>query len=105
MSKHSIVATLRLILRTVFVLPILLYRKLISPALPPTCIYDPTCSHYAVNAVMRHGLIKGMILSLARIFRCVGVFFTGGSDEVPETFSFKAIAEDYRQFVKKRNDT
>jgi hypothetical protein len=84
------------------VLPFFLYRKLISPALPPTCIYEPTCSHYAINAVMRHGLIKGLILGVARIFRCVGIFFSGGPDEVPESFSLRTIAEDYRRFLKKR---
>ena len=95
-------STFRKVLRTIYVFPIQLYRKLISPALPPSCIYEPTCSSYAVQAVMKHGLAKGTLLGLARIFRCVGVLYSGGRDEVPETFSFKAIADGYRHFFKLR---
>ena len=96
--------SIRKIIRVVWTLPIHLYRKIISPALPASCIYDPTCSSYMIEAIMRHGVLKGPVLGLARVLRCTGLFFTGGRDEVPETFSFKAVADGYRIFVKKRRN-
>ena len=80
----------------------MLYRKVISPVLPRSCIYDPTCSSYAIEAVMKHGVFKGALLSTARVLRCLGVLFSGGLDEVPEVFSFKAIADGYRLFFNSR---
>ena len=95
----------RKLFRAACIAPIVLYRKLISPALPPTCIYEPSCSSYAIEAITRHGLLKGMILSLTRLFRCIGVLFTGGRDEVPEVFTCSAISDGYRRFFKFRKET
>ncbi len=50
--------------------PIRLYQLAISPLLPPSCRYRPTCSHYAVEALARHGPVKGGWLALRRIARC-----------------------------------
>ena len=94
---------IRKAVRTAFVLPILLYRKLISPALPDSCIYEPSCSQYAIEAIMKHGLLKGVTLGLARLFRCVGAFYTGGLDEVPEVFTFKAVSDGYHRFIRKKH--
>lgn len=91
----------RRLFRKAFIFPIILYRKLISPALPPSCIYEPTCSSYAIEAVMKHGILKGTLLSVARLFRCIGILYTGGPDEVPEVFSFKAISDGYRRFFRR----
>lgn len=46
------------------------YRWIISPLLGPACRFEPTCSHYAEQAIRRHGLIRGARLSLRRILRC-----------------------------------
>jgi uncharacterized protein len=92
----------RRIFRTIFIFPIVLYRKLISPALPASCIYEPTCSSYAIEAIMKHGAFKGLFLGIARVFRCVGLLYSGGRDEVPEVFSFRAAADGYRLFFKKK---
>jgi putative component of membrane protein insertase Oxa1/YidC/SpoIIIJ protein YidD len=54
---------------------------------------------------MKHGPVKGMILGVSRVFRCVGILFSGGRDEVPEVFSFRAIADGYRRFIKSKNRT
>ncbi len=89
--------------RKIISFPIVLYRKLISPALPATCIYEPTCSSYAIEAIMKHGAIKGLFLGIARLFRCVGLIYSGGRDEVPEVFSFKAVTDGYRLFCKKKS--
>ena len=58
------------------------YQLLISPILGPNCRFQPTCSAYAHEAVSRHGLVKGTILSLRRILRC-HPFSLGGWDPVP----------------------
>ncbi len=47
-----------------------LYQKFISPLFPPTCRFDPTCSHYSVEALKEHGALKGSWLSVKRISRC-----------------------------------
>ena len=59
------------------------YQKRISPLFPPQCKYYPTCSHYAVTAIERFGLLKGGLLAVWRILRC-NPFSKGGVDLVPE---------------------
>ena len=59
-----------------------LYKRLLSPLLPPACRFVPTCSEYAREALMTHGVIKGGWLSLLRILRC-NPLFAGGLDPVP----------------------
>ncbi|WP_370391951.1 membrane protein insertion efficiency factor YidD [uncultured Winogradskyella sp.] len=53
-----------------FLLLIKFYQSAISPFFPSTCRYQPTCSHYAKEALMVHGLFKGGWLALKRIFSC-----------------------------------
>lgn len=52
------------------ILPIRLYQKYISPFTPPACRFVPTCSQYAIEALRRHGPVKGLYLSLRRLLRC-----------------------------------
>lgn len=49
---------------------ILLYRSYISPLKPPSCRFHPTCSAYAYEAISRHGLAKGAVLSVKRLAKC-----------------------------------
>lgn len=49
---------------------ITLYRWLVSPFLPPSCMYTPTCSRYAISVIECHGLRKGLWMTLKRICRC-----------------------------------
>lgn len=54
----------------IVLLPVYFYRICISPFIPPRCRYTPTCSQYAIDAVKKHGPIKGVWLAAKRIFRC-----------------------------------
>jgi putative membrane protein insertion efficiency factor len=62
--------------------PIRFYQRFVSPAFPRRCKYHPTCSHYAVQAIERYGILKGSALAAWRILRC-NPFSHGGYDPVP----------------------
>ncbi len=59
------------------------YKKFISPLFPPACRFYPTCSEYADEALKKHGVIKGGILSVYRLLRC-NPWGGAGYDPVPE---------------------
>jgi len=69
--------------RKIFILPIKFYQAFLSPMLGPKCRFDPTCSHYAVEAIEEWGVVKGVWLGVKRIFKCHpwGPF---GPDPVPK---------------------
>jgi putative membrane protein insertion efficiency factor len=58
------------------------YRRFLSPLLPPVCRFEPSCSHYALEAIELHGAWKGGWLALRRLLRCQP-FSRGGFDPVP----------------------
>ena len=58
------------------------YQYFISPLIPNTCKFEPSCSNYTINALKDYGFLKGSILSLLRIFRC-NPWSDGGYDPVP----------------------
>ena len=68
--------------RRLLIAPIKVYQRVISPLLPAACIYTPTCSQYAVEAIERYGVGKGSWLAISRIIRC-NPFHGGGYDPVP----------------------
>jgi hypothetical protein len=59
-----------------------LYQKTISRALPPSCRFTPSCSHYGYEAIEKYGLLKGGWLAAKRVSRC-HPFNPGGYDPVP----------------------
>lgn len=75
-------------MRKVLLALVKLYQKAISPLFQPSCRYYPTCSHYTVEALEKHGAAKGSLMGLSRIMRC-NPFVKGGVDKVPDHFTLK----------------
>jgi uncharacterized protein len=69
--------------RIVGTAPIVLYQRLISPAFPRRCKYEPTCSRYAVEAIQAYGLARGLVLAGWRLLRC-NPWSHGGYDPVED---------------------
>jgi uncharacterized protein len=70
------------VIARVLVLPIRVYQLLVSPLLGPRCRFYPSCSAYAVEALQRHGALRGSWLALRRLGRC-HPWNLGGPDPVP----------------------
>ena len=68
--------------RKVLIVIISGYRRFLSPLLPPSCRFFPSCSAYTIEAVRRHGCVKGAWLGLVRLLRCHPLH-QGGVDPVP----------------------
>jgi len=68
--------------KTLLLLALRAYKRLLSPLLPVACRFTPTCSEYAAEAIRRHGSVRGLRLAIARLSRC-RPFGGGGEDPVP----------------------
>ena len=68
-------------MRKVLILIIKGYKKVISPLLPPSCRFYPSCSTYAIQSLEQYGILKGSIKAIYRIIRC-NPFNKGGYDPV-----------------------
>ena len=68
--------------RTVGIGMIRLYQRWVSPFIPPSCRFYPSCSEYAAEAIARHGLLRGGWLAVKRLLRCHPLH-PGGYDPVP----------------------
>lgn len=64
------------------------YQKGVSPHFPSSCRFYPSCSNYGMQALEQHGVVKGSLMTGARILRC-NPFVKGGPDPVPDHFSLK----------------
>ena len=64
------------------------YQRLVSPALPRRCRYEPTCSAYATQSIRRFGPVRGLLLAGWRLLRC-NPFSHGGFDPVPDRFTLR----------------
>lgn len=67
--------------RSVAVFPIVVYSRVLSPAIPRRCKYEPTCSRYALEAIREYGILKGLVLAGWRLLRC-NPWSYGGYDPV-----------------------
>ncbi|MTH54433.1 membrane protein insertion efficiency factor YidD [Bacillus mangrovi] len=70
-------------MKRIFLSLIRFYQKFISPMTPPSCRFYPTCSNYGLEAIQKHGAIKGSYMTVMRILRC-NPMHPGGFDPVPE---------------------
>lgn len=76
-------------LRSLVLAPIWIYRRVISPLIPPRCRYYPTCSEYAVQAIQRFGILRGTVLAAWRLLRC-NPWSHGGIDHPEDQHLFAA---------------
>jgi putative membrane protein insertion efficiency factor len=80
-------------LRWLVLAPIVVYQRVISPGLPRRCKYEPTCSRYAVQAIRRYGILRGLVLAGWRLLRC-NPWSHGGFDPVEAQRVFRADPAD-----------
>ena len=69
-------------MRWAFILFVRAYQAMLSPLIPASCRFIPTCSSYAIEALRRHGVLRGMGLTVRRLLRC-RPGYPGGDDPVP----------------------
>ena len=69
-------------MKQVIQLALRLYKRFVSPMLPHSCRFVPTCSEYAMEAIERHGVARGSFLAASRLLRC-RPFARAGFDPVP----------------------
>jgi len=69
-------------MRALALVPLRFYKRFVSPLLPPMCRFDPTCSIYMMQAIEKHGTLRGVWLGMRRLARC-HPFNPGGWDPVP----------------------
>jgi putative membrane protein insertion efficiency factor len=81
-SSTMVVRVVTVVPRTVLILLVRAYQIVLSPLLPASCRYYPSCSTYAIEALERHGALRGGWLTLRRLARC-NPFRPGGYDPVP----------------------
>jgi putative membrane protein insertion efficiency factor len=79
------------LLRRLATAPIVVYQRLISPAFPRRCKYEPTCSRYAAQAIRDYGILRGLILGAWRLLRC-NPWSHGGYDPVHAQRLFRPAA-------------
>jgi putative membrane protein insertion efficiency factor len=78
-------------MRWLAVLPIRIYQRVLSPMLGQRCRYYPSCSEYAVQAIQRFGILRGLVLAGWRLLRC-NPWSNGGFDPVEDQRLFKPRA-------------
>jgi putative membrane protein insertion efficiency factor len=69
-------------MRGILIFAVRTYQATLSPLLPPSCRFVPSCSAYAIEALQRYGALRGTVLTIRRLARCQP-FCTGGYDPVP----------------------
>lgn len=83
-----------------FILLISFYKTFISPVLPPSCRFYPSCSDYARASIEAHGVLRGCYLALRRLLKC-HPYHEGGIDQVPESFHWHASCALHKKITNK----
>ena len=78
------------LVRRLAIAPIAFYQRVLSPALPQHCKYEPSCSHYASQSVLRFGILRGLVLTGWRLLRC-NPWSHGGYDPVEAQTLFPRV--------------
>lgn len=89
----KVLALLELLLLQALLLPVRVYRRVLSPVMPPVCRFHPSCSKYALDALTTHGPFRGGFLAARRLLRC-HPFHPGGLDPVPPARTHGKLLED-----------
>lgn len=89
------------LLKTIAKAPVMVYQRVISPLFGPSCRFSPTCSNYMLQAIERHGAVKGLALGIWRILRCNPWHKCDHLDPVPERFDWPALIGYKRGKLKK----
>ena len=76
------------VVRAIVLAPIMVYQRVVSPAIPRRCKYEPTCSRYAVEAIRDYGILRGLVLAGWRLLRC-NPWGYGGYDPVERQRLFR----------------
>lgn len=82
--------------------PVTFYKYVLSPWLGGNCRFHPTCSSYALEAVERHGAVKGWALAVRRICKCHPFYKGPCCDEVPERFDWAGLI-GYKRPIQKQH--
>ncbi len=80
------------LVRRIALIPVYMYRYIVSPVIPSRCIYIPTCSAYMIEAIEKHGVVYGLFLGVKRILRC-HPYAQGRYDPVPDSCSCAKIVK------------
>ncbi len=87
--------------KKIFIFPIKLYSLVISPWLPPSCRFHQSCSSYSIEAINKHGILKGIYLSIVRILSCHSYSKKDFFDKVPKRFAWEDLIVYKRKVHKK----
>ncbi|MCH7656974.1 MAG: membrane protein insertion efficiency factor YidD [Bacteroidetes bacterium] len=79
---------MRTVLINILIIFVNIYQRLISPLIPSSCRYSPTCSTYSIESLKKHGPLKGSWLAIKRVISC-NPWGGHGHDPVPDHFSFR----------------
>jgi len=88
-NKKNIRSILLLIVEKPLLLLLNIYQQFVSPLLGQNCKHYPSCSSFSKEAIIKHGPITGLILSVARILRC-NPWSLGGYDPIPDKISYRS---------------
>jgi uncharacterized protein len=92
-DAHAALGRVGRFARGAAVAPIVAYQRVISPAIPRRCKYEPTCSRYAVDAIREFGILRGAVLAAWRLLRC-NPWSYGGYDPVHAQRVFRSADGD-----------